>query len=112
MRHCQNCNRHYSDKYFRERCRSNKHIKKAFQVKYKYKTENILFNEIDDTFSDIIEEHRRKFHSFLIVCKINNKKIMSYPKRVLLKDCDKYEMINVEFNFHSNREDMSFNYYI
>ena len=37
---------------------------------------------------------------------------MGYPKRVLLKFYDKYEMINVEFNFHSNREDMSFNYYI
>ena len=37
---------------------------------------------------------------------------MGYPKRVLLKYCDKNEMINVEFNFHSNREDMSFNYYI
>ena len=37
---------------------------------------------------------------------------MGYPKRVLLKYYDKDEMINVEFNFHSNREDMSFNYYI
>ena len=76
------------------------------------KKENILVNEIDNTLSDIIEEHKRKFHSFLVVCKINNKKIMGYPKRVLLKYYDKYEMINVEFNFHSNREDMSFIYYI
>ena len=79
---------------------------------YVKKKENKLVNEIDKTLSDIIEEHKRKFHSFLIVCKINNKKIMGYPKRVLLKYYDKYEMINVEFNFHSNREDMSFDYYI
>ena len=37
---------------------------------------------------------------------------MGFPKSVLLKYYDKYEMINVEFNFLSNREDMSFNYYL
>ena len=37
---------------------------------------------------------------------------MGFPKRVLLKYYDKDETISVEFNFHSNREDMSFNYYI
>ena len=83
-----------------------------FGVKYIYKKENTVINEIDNTLSDIIKEHKRKFHSFYIVCKINNKKIIGYPKRVLLKYYDKDEMINVEFNFHSNREDMSFNYYI
>ena len=45
-----------------------------FEVKYICKKENVLVNEIDNTLSDIIEVHRRKFHSFLIVCKINNKK--------------------------------------
>ena len=112
MRHCLNCNRDCSDKYFRKHCRTNNHIKRTFEVKYICKKENILVNEIDNILSDIIEEHKRKFDSFLIVCKINNKKIMGYPKRVLLKYYDKYEMINVEFNFHSNREDRSFNYYI
>ena len=112
MRHCQNCNRDYSDKYFRKDCRTNNHLEKAFEVKYIYKKENILVNEIDNTLSNKINKHKRKFHSFLIVCKINNQKIMGYPKRVLLKNYDKYEMINVEFNFHSNREDMSFNHYI
>ena len=112
MRHCQNCNREYSDKYFRKHCPTNNHIKRPFEVKYICKEENILVNEIDNTLSDIIEKHKRKFHSFLIVCKINNKKIFDYPKRVLLKYYDKDEMINVEFNFHSNRENMSFNYYI
>ena len=112
MRHCQNCNRDYSDKYFRKHRRTDKHIKKAFGVKYIYKKENIVINEIDNTLSDIIEEHKLKFHSFYIVCKINNKKIIGYPKRVSLKYYDNDEMINVEFNFHSNREDMSFNYYL
>ena len=84
MRHCHNCNRNYSDKYFRKHCRTN-HLKKAFGVKYIYKKENIVINEIDNTLSDIIGEHKRKFHSFLIVCKINNKKIIGFPKRVLLK---------------------------
>ena len=112
MRHCQNCNRNYSDKYFRKHCRTNNHIKRAFEVKYICKKENILVNEIDNTLSDIIKEHKRKFHSFLIVCKINNKKIMGYPKRVLSKYYDRDEMINVEFNFYSNRNDMSFNYYL
>ena len=37
---------------------------------------------------------------------------MGFPKRVLLKYYDKDEMINIEFNFYSNREKMSFNYYI
>ena len=37
---------------------------------------------------------------------------MGFPKRVLLKYYDKDAMINVEFNFRSNREDMSFNYYL
>ena len=112
MRHCQNCNRNYSDKYFRKHCRTNNHLKKAFGVKYIYKKENILVNEIDNTLSDIIEEHKRKFHSFYIVCKINNKKIIGYPKRILLKNYDKDDVVNIEFNFHSNIEDMSFCYYI
>ena len=38
--------------------------------------------------------------------------MIGYPKRVLLKYCDKDVRIIVEFNFYSNREDMSFNYYI
>ena len=112
MRHCQNCNRNYSDKYFRKHCCTNSHLKKAFGVKYIYKKENILVNEIDNTLSDIIEEHKRKFHSLYIVCKINNKKIIGYPKRILLKNYDKDDVVNIEFNFHSNIEDMSFNYYI
>ena len=112
MRHCQNCNRNYSDNYFRKHCRTNNHLKKAFGVEYIYKKENILVNEIDNTLSDIIEEHKRKFHSFYIVCKINNKKIIGFPKRVLLKNYDKDDVVNIEFNFHSNLEDMSFCYYI
>ena len=112
MRHCQNCNREYSDKYFRKHCRTNSHLKKAFEVKYIYKKENIPVNAIDAALSNIINKHKRKFHSFLFVCKINNKKIIGYPKRVLLKYYDKDEIINVEFNFLSNREDMSFNHYI
>ena len=112
MRHCHNCNRNYSDKYFRKHCHTNNLLKKAFGVKYIYKKENILVNEIDNILSKIIQEHKRKFHSFFIVCKINNKKIMGFPKRVLLKYNNKDDLINVGFNFHSNREDMSFNYYI
>ena len=73
MRHCHNCNRNYSDKYFRKHCRTNNHLKKAFGVKFIYKKENVVLNEIDNTLSDIIEEHKRKFHSFYIVCKINKK---------------------------------------
>ena len=79
MRHCQNCNRDYSDKYFRKHCRTNIHFKKAFEVKNIYQKENMLVNEIDNTLSDIIEEHKRKFHSFLIVCKINNKRSWVFP---------------------------------
>ena len=37
---------------------------------------------------------------------------MGYPKRVLLKYYDKDEMINIEFNFYSNRKHISVNYYI
>ena len=37
---------------------------------------------------------------------------MGYPKGVSLKYYDKNDMINVEFNFHSNRGDMTFNYYL
>ena len=112
MRHCQNCNRDYSHNYFRKHCHTNNHLKKEFEVKYIYKSENIFVNDVDDALSDVIEEQERKFHSFFIVCKINNKKIMGFPKRVLLKYYDKDELMNVEFNFHSNREDMSFNHYI
>ena len=74
MRHCQDCNRSYSDKYFTKHCRSKIHLKKAFEVKYIYKTENILVNEINNTLSNIIKKHKRNFHSFYIVCKIINKK--------------------------------------
>ena len=112
MRHCQNCNRDYSDNYFRKHCHTNNQLKKAFEVECIYKTENILVNDVDDALSDVIEEHERKFHSSLIVCKINNKKIMGFPKRVLLIYYDKDEVKNVELNFHSNREHMTFNYYI
>ena len=112
MRHCQYCSRDYSDKCFRKHSRSNKHLEKAFEVKYIYKTENILVNENDDSLSNIIHKHKRKCHCFLIVSKINKKKIMGYPKRVLLKYYDKDEMINVEFFFRSNRKDMFFNHYI
>ena len=79
MRHCQNCDRDYSDKYFRKHCRSNKHLKKAFEVKYIYKSKNILVNEIDNTLSNLINKHKRNFHSFLIVCKVNNKKSWVFP---------------------------------
>ena len=89
MRHCQSCNREYSDNYFRNYRRSNIHFKKEFRVKYIYKTENIFFNEIDKTLSIIFKKHKRKLHSSLIVCKINNKKNMGFPKRVLLKYNDK-----------------------
>ena len=64
MKHCQDCNRNYSDNYFRKHCRTNNHLKKAFGVKYIYKKENIVINEIDNTLSDIIEKHKRKFHFF------------------------------------------------
>ena len=85
MRHCQNCNRNYSDKYFRKHCRTNSHLKKAFGVKYIYKKENIVINEVDNTLSDIIEEHKGKFHSFYIVCKINNKKNLRLSQTCLIK---------------------------
>ena len=88
MRHCHNCNRNYSDKYFRKHCRTNNHLKKAFELKCICKKEIILVNEIDNILSNIIGEHKRKFHSFLIVCKINNKKIIGFPKRVLSKNYD------------------------
>ena len=39
----------------------------------------MLVNEIDNTLSDIFDRHKRKFHSFLIVCKINNKKSWVFP---------------------------------
>ena len=86
MRHCQNCNRNYSNKYSKKHCHTNSHLKKAFGVKYIHKKENIVINEIDNTLSYIIEEHKRKFHSFLIVCKINNKKTIGFHKRILLKN--------------------------
>ena len=112
MKHCQDCNRDYSGKTFRKPCRSNNHLKNAFRAKCIYKTENILVNEIDNTLFNIVEKHKRKFRSFSNVCKIINKKIIGYPKRVLLKYNDKDVMIIVEFNFYSNIEDLSFNYYI
>ena len=112
MRHCQDCNRNYSDKYIVKHCRSNKHLNKAFELKFIYKTENILVNEIDKTLSDIVEKHQKKIHSFYIVSKINNKKIISYPKRILLQYYDKNRLINAEFNLHSNRDDMTFNHYM
>ena len=37
---------------------------------------------------------------------------MGFPKRVLLNYYDKDEMINVEFNFYSERNDMSVNHNI
>ena len=74
MRHCQNCNRDYSDKYFRKHCRTNNHIKRTFEVKYICEKENILVNEIDNTLSDIIEEHKRNFRSFQIYVKLLTKK--------------------------------------
>ena len=98
--------RDYSDKYFKKLCRSNNHFKKAFGVKYIYKTENLLVNEINNTLSNIAKKLKRKFHSFLVVFKIFNEKIIGYPKCVLLKYYDKDEMINVEFRFYSIREDM------
>ena len=49
---------------------------------------------------------------FILYVKLLTKKIIGYPKRVLLKYYDKKEIIKIEFNFHSNREDMSFNFYI
>ena len=85
MRHCQNCNRDYSDEYFRKHCHSNNHLKKAFGVKYIYKTENILVNEIDNTLSNIANKHKRKFHSFLIVCKNNNKKNLWLSQTCFIK---------------------------
>ena len=76
MRHCQDCNKIYTDKYFNKHRRSNIHLKKAFEVKYIYKKENIIVGEIDNILSSIIEKHKRKFHSFYIVCKIDSKKLL------------------------------------
>ena len=64
MRHCRNCNRDYSDKYFRKRCRSNNDLKKAFEVKYIYKSANIFVNNVDNTLSNIVKKHKQKFHFF------------------------------------------------
>ena len=72
MRHCQNCNRDFPDKYFRKHCLTNNHFKKAFGVRYIYKKENAFVNEIDNTLSTIVEKHKRKFIFF--VCIIINKK--------------------------------------
>ena len=51
------------------------------------------------------------FIRFILYVKLI-KKIIGYPKRILLKNYDKDDVVNIEFNFHSNIEDMSFNYYI
>ena len=67
MRHCQSCNRVYSDKFFRKHCRTKNHIKGTFEVKYICKKENKLVNEIDNTLSDIIEENKWNF-SFFFNC--------------------------------------------
>ena len=112
MKHCQNCNRDYSDKYFRKHCRSNNRSKKRLELNINTKQKNILVNEVDNTLNFIVDKHKRKLLSFLFVCKLNIKKIIGYPKRVFLKYYDKDVKINVEFKFYSNREDMSFNYYI
>ena len=109
MRYCQYCNRNYSDNYLRNHWRSNKHLNKVFEIKYTYKTEKIFVSEIDKTLSDIVKKHQRKFHSFYIVSKINNKRIVGYPK---IKYYDKNELINVEFDLYSNRNDMTFIHYI
>ena len=98
MRHCHNCNRNYSDTYFRKHCQTNKHLKK-FSVKYVYIKENILVNKIDNILNTIIKEHKRKFRWFYIVCKINNKKIIGYPKRVLLNYYGKDDMIIITKKF-------------
>ena len=82
MRHCQRCNRDYPDNFFGKHCRTTNLLEKAFEVKYLYKTEFILVNKIDNTLSTIVKKHKQKFHSFIIVCKIKNKKIMGYPKRI------------------------------
>ena len=70
MRHCQDCNKNYSDKYFAEHCRSNIHLKKAYEVKYIYKKENIIVSEIDNILSSIIEKHKRKFLFFILFVKL------------------------------------------
>ena len=69
MRYCQDCNRNYSDKYFRKHCRSNSnnHLKKAFGVKYICKTENTLVNEIDNTLSNTVKKTQTKI-SFFFNC--------------------------------------------
>ena len=85
MRHCQNCNRVYSDKHFGKYCRSNNHLKKAFEVKYIYKSENILVNEVDNTLSNIVKKLKRKFHSFLIVCKIIQQKNHGFSQTRFIK---------------------------
>ena len=76
MRHCQNCNKDYTDKYFNKHCRSNIHLKKAFEVKYIYKKENILVGKIDKILSSIIEKHKRKVHSFLLYVGLMVKKLL------------------------------------
>ena len=79
MRHCHNCNRNYSDKYFRKHCHTKNHLKKAFGVKYIYKKENILVNEIDNILSKINQEQKRKFHSFLLYVRLITKKSWVFP---------------------------------
>ena len=46
MRHCQNCEREYSDKYFRKHCRTNNHLKKRLKLNIYTKQETYLLMKL------------------------------------------------------------------
>ena len=112
MKYCHSCDIDYSGTYIRKHYRSDKHLKKTFEIKHVERHKNILVKDIDSVFSDLFEKHKRKFKYFFIICKINNRKYKGCPKHVLLKYYDKDAMVNVEFNLYSNIENLTFNYYL
>ena len=57
----------------------------------------------------MVKNHRRRFRSFYTECKMNNKRTADCPRK---KYYDENELINVEFNVYSNKEDMTFNHYL
>ena len=76
------------------------------------KKKTYLLTKLITLFLTYLKNINGNFILFQLYLKFSTKKSWDFPKRVLLKYYDKDGMINVEFNFYSNRYDLSFNHYI
>ena len=70
MIYCHSCDKDYSHKFIMKHYTSERHLKKAFEIKHIEKHKQILLEDIVNVFANLFERHIRKFKYFLLYAKL------------------------------------------